>query len=314
MPTPRILVCGSLAFDTIMVFPDRFARHILPEQTHMLSVAFQISDMRREWGGCAGNIAYNLQGLAGAPVIMGTLGRDGEGYRQRLSDLAIATDGVRVIDDEYTAQAFIITDLDDNQITAFHPGAMNQAHQNRIADVADIALGIVAPDGKDGMQQHAAQFEALRIPFLFDPGQGLPLFTGRELAAIVEQASYLAVNDYEAKLLSERTGWSIADLAERVDALVVTMGGEGSIIHAGGATYAIPAVRPTAIVDPTGCGDAYRAGLLYGIAREWDWERTGNLASVLGSLKIASRGAQNHAVDRDIVATRYLQAFGERPW
>jgi adenosine kinase len=310
----RTLICGSLAFDTIMVFPDRFARHILPEQTHMLSVSFQITDMRREWGGCAGNIAYNLRALGGEPVVMGTLGSDGAHYRERLADLGIAIDGVRVIDDAYTAQAFIITDHDDNQITAFHPGAMNHSHVNRIEDVDDIGLGIVSPDGKDGMQQHAEQFAALDIPFVFDPGQGLPLFTGDELSEMIERASYLTVNDYEAKLLSERTGWSIADIADRVDGLVVTMGGEGSIIHAGGATYAIPAVRPTAIVDPTGCGDAYRAGLLYGIAHGWDWQATGNLASVMGSLKIASRGGQNHVIDRDAIAACYRESFGENPW
>jgi len=310
----RTLICGSLAFDTIMVFPDRFARHILPEQTHMLSVAFQISDMRREWGGCAGNIAYNLRGIGGDPVVMGTLGRDGESYRARLADLRIAIDGVRVIDDAYTAQAFIITDLDDNQITAFHPGAMNCSHRNAVADVANIGLGIVAPDGKEGMQAHAAQFAAKGIPFLFDPGQGLPLFSRAELAALIDAATYLAVNDYEAKLLSERTGWSLAEMAERVDALVVTLGGEGSIIHADGATYTIAAVPPSAIVDPTGCGDAYRAGLLYGIAAGWDWQRTGQLASVLGAMKIPCRGAQNHVVDRERVAACYRDAFGELLW
>jgi adenosine kinase len=310
----RTLICGSLAFDTIMVFRDRFARHILPEQTHVLSVSFQISDMRREWGGCAGNIAYNLRGLGGAPVAMGTLGSDGASYRERLLQLGIAADGVRIIDDAYTAQAFIITDLDDNQITAFHPGAMNESHRTRVDEVPDIGLGIIAPDGKAGMQQHAAQFAELDIPFLFDPGQGLTLFSGPELAALIEQARYVAVNDYEAKLLSERTGWSMSDIAARVDALVVTLGAEGSIIHANGATYAIPAVRPAAIVDPTGCGDAYRAGLLYGIAQGWDWEASGNLASVMGSIKIASRGGQNHRVERAEVAERYRAAFGERPW
>jgi adenosine kinase len=310
----RTLICGSLAFDTIMVFPDRFARHILPEQTHMLSVSFQISDMRREWGGCAGNIAYNLRGIGGSPVVMGTLGRDGGSYPERLRELGIATDGVRVIDEAYTAQAFIITDLDDNQITAFHPGAMNLSHRNRVEDVADIGIGIVAPDGKEGMQAHAAQFAERGIPFLFDPGQGLPLFSGAELTDLIERSTYVAVNDYEAKLLSERTGWSIGDIAERVDAMIVTLGAEGSVIHAGDATYAIPAVRPTAVVDPTGCGDAYRAGLLYGIAAGWDWGRTGNLASVMGSIKIASRGGQNHVVDREIVAKRYRDAFGEPPW
>jgi adenosine kinase len=310
----RTLICGSLAFDTIMVFPDRFARHILPEQTHMLSVAFQISDMRREWGGCAGNIAYNLRAIGGNPVVMGTLGSDGASYRERMEKLGIAADGVRVIDDAYTAQAFIITDLDDNQITAFHPGAMDLSHRNSVGDVADISFGIVAPDGKEGMQAHAAQFGAQKIPFLFDPGQGLPLFSRDELAALIEAATWLAVNDYEAKLLSERTGFSIADMAERVDALIVTLGAEGSIIHAGGATYAIPAAPADGIVDPTGCGDAYRAGLLYGIAAGWDWQRSGQLASVLGSIKIGCRGAQNHVVDREIVATRYQQAFGERLW
>ncbi len=310
----RTLICGSLAFDTIMVFPDRFARHILPEQTHMLSVSFQITDMRREWGGCAGNIAYNLHALGGDPVVMGTLGTDGGAYRERLRTLGIAIDGVRVIDDAYTAQAFIITDHDDNQITAFHPGAMNRSHVALVDDVADVGLGIVSPDGKEGMTQHAAEFAARGTPFVFDPGQGLPLFDGKELAQIIEHASYLTVNDYEAKLLADRTGWSIADIAERVDGLVVTMGGEGSIIHAGGATYAIPAVRPSAIVDPTGCGDAYRAGLLYGIANEWDWESTGRLASVMGTIKIECRGGQNHVIDRDTIALRYRDAFGELPW
>ena len=297
-----------------MVFPDRFARHILPEQTHMLSVAFQISDMRREWGGCAGNIAYNLRGLGGEPVIMGTLGSDGGTYRERLRDLGLTVEGVRVIEDTFTAQAFIITDHDDNQITAFHPGAMNHSHTNQVADVRDIGLGIVSPDGKDGMQQHAREFAALRIPFIFDPGQGLPLFSGDELAEMIDLATYLTVNDYEARLLSERTGWSLDDLASRVEALVVTLGGEGSVIHAGGTTYVIPAVAPAAIVDPTGCGDAYRAGLLHGISRGWDWQTTGNLASVMGAIKIASRGGQNHAVDADRVAARYRDAFGEAPW
>jgi len=310
----RTLVCGSLAFDTIMVFPDRFARHILPDQTHMLSVAFQISDMRREWGGCAGNIAYNLQALGGAPVVMATLGQDGGAYRERLAALGVATDGLTVVDSAYTAQAFIITDLDDNQITAFHPGAMNASHVNRVGDVRDVGLGIVAPDGKDGMQRHAAQFAAAKVPFLLDPGQGLPLFTGSELATMIEQASWLAVNDYEARLLGERTGWSIAEMAERVDALVITLGGEGSVIHAGGSTWTIPAVPATELKDPTGCGDAYRAGLLYGIAQGWDWERAGRLAAVLGSLKIASRGGQNHTVTREIVASRYRTAFGDDPW
>ena len=307
----RTLVCGSLAYDTIMVFPDRFARHILPDQPHMLSVSFQIGEMRREWGGCAGNIAYNLAGIGGAPVVMAALGRDGGPYRERFAELRIATDGVRTVDDTFTAQAFIITDLDDNQITAFHPGAMNHSHENHVGDVRDIGLGIVAPDGKAGMQAHVEEFARAGIPFVFDPGQGLPLFDGPELLAMIERASYLTVNDYEAKLLSERTGLSLAALAERVEALVVTLGAEGSVIHAGGATHTIAPVKAAAVVDPTGCGDAYRAGLLYGIAHEWDWPRTGRLAAVLGSLKIASRGGQNHAVNRENVAALYAKAFDE---
>jgi len=308
----RTLICGSLAYDTIMVFPDRFARHILPEQTHVLSVCFQVGEMRREWGGCAGNIAYNLRALGGEAVVMATLGKDGGAYRDRLQEHGIGIDGIREIDDTFTAQAFIITDLDDNQITAFHPGAMNHAHVNRVDEVGGIGLGIVSPDGKEGMVSHTEQFADAGIPFVFDPGQGLPLFSGRELLAMIERASYLTVNDYEAKLLSDRTGLSLQGLSERVDALVVTLGGEGSVVHAEGATYMIPAVKPSAIVDPTGCGDAYRAGLLYGLAQGFDWDRTGKLASVLGSLKIASRGAQNHVVNREIVAALYLKAFGER--
>ena len=307
----RTLICGSLAFDTIMVFPDRFTRHILPDETHMLSVSFQIGEMRREWGGCAGNIAYNLAGIGGAPVVMAALGRDGGPYRERFAELRIATDGVRTVDDTFTAQAFIITDLDDNQITAFHPGAMNHSHENHVGDVRDIGLGFVAPDGKAGMQAHVEEFARAGIPFVFDPGQGLPLFDGPELLAMIERASYLTVNDYEAKLLSERTGLSLAALAERVEALVVTLGAEGSVIHAGGATHTIAPVKAAAVVDPTGCGDAYRAGLLYGIAHEWDWPRTGRLAAVLGSLKIASRGGQNHAVNRENVAALYAKAFDE---
>ena len=308
---PRTLICGSLALDTIMVFPDRFARHILPGETHVLSVSFQIREMRREWGGCAGNIAYNLKGLGGEPVVMATVGDDGVGYVERLAAQDVAADGVRVIPGTYTAQAFIITDLDDNQITAFHPGAMNESHRNRVGDVADIALGIVAPDGREGMRSHVREFAAAHVPFIFDPGQGLPLFSGAELIEMVDCAEYLAVNDYEARLLAERTGLSIEAIAARVDALIVTRGGEGSRVYTDGAVLEIPAVKPAALVDPTGCGDAYRAGLLYGIGQGWDWERTGRLASLLGSMKIASRGGQNHALGRDAVAALYCERFGQ---
>jgi adenosine kinase len=308
---PRTLICGSLALDTIMVFPDRFARHILPGETHMLSVSFQIGEMRREWGGCAGNIAYNLKGLGGEPVVMATVGDDGGGYLERLAAQNVAADGVRVVPGTYTAQAFIITDLDDNQITAFHPGAMNESHRNRVGDVADIALGIVAPDGREGMRSHVREFAAAHVPFIFDPGQGLPLFSGVELIEMVDCAKYVAVNDYEARLLAERTGLSIEAIAARVDALIVTRGGDGSRIYTDGAVLEIPAVRPAALVDPTGCGDAYRAGLLYGIGQRWDWEHTGRLASLLGSIKIASRGGQNHALGRDAVAALYQDRFGQ---
>ena len=311
---PRTLVCGSLALDTIMVFPDRFARHILPEQTHMLSVSFLVGEMRREWGGCAGNIAYNLKALGGEPVVMATIGGDDRAYPERLAALGIAIDGVRSIEDTFTAQAFIITDLDDNQITAFHPGAMNHAHLNHVGDVANIALGIVAPDGREGMRTHVREMADADIPFIFDPGQGLPLFSGDELIEMIDKAKYLAVNDYEARLLTERTGLALADIAARVDALIVTLGGDGSRIYTDGFVLDVPSVEPAAVIDPTGCGDAYRAGLLYGIAHGWDWQRTGRLASILGSVKIASRGGQNHAVDRDQLAAFYAKRFGGTLW
>lgn len=308
---PRTLICGSLALDTIMVFPDRFARHILPGEARVLSVSFQIGEMRREWGGCAGNIAYNLKRLGGEPVVMATVGDDGGPYVERLAAQEVAAEGVRVIPGTYTAQAFIITDLDDNQITAFHPGAMNESHRNRVTDVTDIALGIVAPDGREGMRSHVREFAAANVPFIFDPGQGLPLFSGEELLEMIDCADFVAVNDYEGRLLAERTGLSIEAIAARVEALIVTRGGEGSRIYADGDVLEIPPVKPAAVVDPTGCGDAYRAGLLYGIAHGWNWERTGRLASLLGSLKIASRGGQNHALSRDGIAALYDERFGQ---
>jgi adenosine kinase len=314
MPAPRTLICGSLAYDTIMVFRDRFGRHILPDKTHMLSVSFTVGDMRREWGGCAGNIAYNLKGLGGEPVVMATIGEDGAPYRERLQALGIGIDGLRAVPGTYTAQAFIITDLDDNQITAFHAGAMMHSHENHARDVEGIRIGIVAPDGRDGMRQHAADLYAARIPFVFDPGQAMPVFSGEELIEILDCASVVALNDYEARLLAERTALSIEALAQRVDALVVTLGAEGSRIHVGGATLHVPPMRPSALVDPTGCGDAYRAGLLYGMGMGWDWQRTGRLASILGSLKIASRGGQNHVVDRDAIGSLYREQFGSHLW
>jgi len=310
----RTLICGSLAYDTIMVFRDRFGRHILPDKTHMISVSFTVGDMRREWGGCAGNIAYNLKGLGGEPVVMATIGDDGAPYRERLSALGVAADGVRSVPGAFTAQAYIITDLDDNQITAFHPGAMARSHETAVRDVDGVRLGIVAPDGRDGMLEHAAQFREAKVPFVLDPGQAMTLFSGDELVDMIDAAAVVAVNDYEARLLAERTGLAVEDIARRVEALVVTLGAEGSRIHVGGATIHIPAVRPGALVDPTGCGDAHRAGLLYGMAQGWDWQKTGRLGSLLGAIKIGARGGQNHAVDRNLVATLYAKEFGSELW
>ncbi len=305
------LICGSLAYDTIMVFKDQFKKHILPEQIHILNVAFLVPDMRREYGGCAGNIAYNLKLLGGNPLIMAAVGDDCDPYLARLKMLGLPADHVRKVPGTFTAQAFITTDLDDNQITAFHPGAMNFSHENRIGDARDVTLGIVAPDGRDGMLQHARQFHELDIPFIFDPGQGLPMFDGNELMDFIRLADYCTVNDYEARLLTERTGKSLEELAGQVRALIVTLGGSGSRIYAGGAMIDIPAVPAEQLLDPTGCGDAYRAGLLYGIARGWHWEKTGRLAALMGSIKIAHRGGQNHKPAREDIAARFQALFGE---
>ena len=308
------LICGSIAYDTIMVFNDRFKNHLLPDQLHIINVSFLVPEMRREFGGCAGNIAYNLKLLGGSPLIMASVGQDSGPYLARMEKLGLSTEYVREIPTSFTAQAFITTDLDDNQITAFHPGAMNFSHQNHIADAADISLGIISPDGRDGMLQHAREFRAAGIPFIFDPGQGLPMFDGTDLNTFLELADYCTVNDYEAKLLTERTGKSLKELAGKVRALVVTLGGEGSHIYANGELIEIPSVKSAALVDPTGCGDAYRAGLLYGIAAGWSWRKTGQLASLLGSLKIAERGGQNHAPTRDEIASKFNAVFGATLW
>ena len=306
----KTLICGSIAYDTIMVFHDRFKNHILPEQIHILNVAFLVPDMRREFGGCAGNIAYSLKLLEGDPVIMATVGEDSAFYLRRLKHLGLDARHVREVPDCFTAQAFITTDLDDNQITAFHPGAMNHSHLNHIADTQGVSLGIISPDGRDGMLQHSLEFHEAGIPFVFDPGQGLPMFTGDELLQFLQLADYCTVNDYEAKMLCERTGRTIEDLAREVKALIVTLGGNGSEIHVGSQCVVIPSVKPAALVDPTGCGDAYRAGLLHGIEQGWAWEQTGRLASLMGALKIAQRGGQNHKARRDEIAARYREAFG----
>ncbi len=305
------LICGSLAYDTIMVFGDRFKNHILPEQIHILNVAFLVPDMRREFGGCAGNIAYNLKLLGGSPLIMATLGEDSAPYRHRLKQLGLDTRHVREITGSFTAQAFITTDLDDNQITAFHPGAMTHSHQNKVSDTAGVRLGIVAPDGRDGMLQHAREFHAANIPFIFDPGQGLPMFDKDDLLNFMQLAGYCTVNDYEAKLLTERTGRTLEQLASGMEALVVTLGAKGSQIYTGGRCIEIPAAPADAVIDPTGCGDAYRAGLLHGISQGWAWEKTGRLASLMGAIKIAHRGGQNHKPTYDEIAARYHATFAE---
>jgi adenosine kinase len=308
------LICGSIAYDTIMVFQDRFRNHILPDQIHILNVAFLVPDMRREFGGCAGNIAYNLRMLGGNPLIMATVGDDYQPYADRLQRLRIPETHIRRVQDTFTAQAFITTDLDDNQITAFHPGAMNYSHLNHVNDAKNVRLGILAPDGREGMLEHAREYHEAGVPFVFDPGQGLPMFNGEELLEFVRKADYVAVNDYEARLLQEKTGKSIEDLARMVKAVVVTQGAEGSSIFADGNLLRIPTARPDAVLDPTGCGDAYRAGLLYGIAQDYDWASTGRLASLMGAMKIASRGGQNHVATRDEIGSRYRQAFGTSIW
>jgi adenosine kinase len=306
----RILICGSIAYDNIMVFRGRFREHILPEQIHILNVAFLVPELRREFGGCAGNIGYNLKLLGGEPLVMATVGEDALLYFERLEQLGIAPDWVVQVPDKLTAQAFITTDLDDNQITAFHPGAMNYSHLNHVTAEIGAGLAIIAPDGREGMLQHARELAQLGIPFMFDPGQGLPMFSGGELLAFVEHASYVAVNDYEGKLLEERTGVELEALAQKVKAFILTRGAEGSIIYTDGQRFDIPCVKAAEVVDPTGCGDAYRAGLLYGIAAGFDWPKTGRLAALMGAIKVASRGGQNHKISREELALKYRESFG----
>lgn len=305
------LICGSFAFDNIMVFQDRFKNHILPDKIHMLNVSFLVPELRREFGGCAGNIAYNLKMLGGEPLPMGTVGDDFEPYARHMEELEIDARCVRVVPGTLTAQAFITTDLDDNQITAFHPGAMNHAAENAVADAGGAEVGIIAPDGRDGMIEHAEQMRAAGIPFIFDPGQGMPMFDGDDLLKFIEAATWVTVNDYEAELMQDRTGLAVGELAKRVAALIVTRGEQGSHIYADGKRLDIPSAKPAKIVDPTGCGDAYRAGLLYGLMHEMPWSVTGRIASLLGAIKIEQGGTQNHRVTRAQFAERYMASFGE---
>jgi adenosine kinase len=288
------LICGSMAWDTIMVFKDKFSNHILPDKIHRLNVSFLVPGLRREFGGCAGNIAYNLKLLGDVGYPMATVGRDFGPYREWMSKQGVPADHIKVFDSEHTAQAFITTDLDDNQITAFHPGAMQQSHANKVSDAKDVAIGIVAPDGRDGMIQHAEQFAAAKIPFIFDPGQGLPMFGGDDIKRFVDQAAWVAVNDYEWELVQQKTGWTAKDVTQRVKALIVTRGSQGSVIYTPEGEIEIPCAKAKAVVDPTGCGDAYRAGLLHGLLHGLDWRATGRIASLLGAIKIESLGTQNH--------------------
>lgn len=299
-----------MAYDTIMVFHDKFKNHILPEKVHMLNVSFLVPMIRREFGGCAGNIAYNLKLLGEKPYIMATVGHDFEPYAQWLNCCQISTEYIKTCDDHYTGQAYITTDEDDNQITAFHPGAMNSSHENSVPDDLEISIGIVSPDGKQGMQQHAKEFFDKGIPFIFDPGQGMPMFDGNELLELLDQATYATFNDYESELMQEKTGLSLEQLAERVEALIITMGGEGSKIYTAGQCIEIPSAKAKQLADPTGCGDAYRAGLLYGIMNQFDWETTGRIASLLGSIKIEHHGTQNHSFNLDDFKSRYFESFG----
>jgi adenosine kinase len=304
------LICGSVAYDTVMMFDGRFREHILADRIHMLNVAFLVPQMRRNFGGCAGNIGYNLKLLGGDGKVMATVGSDFGPYEGWMRDNGLVLDHVLRLGEEYTAQAYITTDLDNNQITAFHPGAMNFAHRNRVPSDGSITLGIVAPENRDGMLDHAAQFAAAGIPFIFDPGQAMPLFNGEDFRAFIDKATWVAVNDYESSVLVERTGWSLQEIAQHVEALVVTRGGEGSHIYAAGRRIEIPPVKAAKVADPTGCGDAYRAGLLYGLQRRLDWEATGRIASLMGALKIEQHGTQNHRFSRDDFARQYRAHFG----
>jgi adenosine kinase len=304
------LICGSLAYDNIMVFQDRFQNHILPDQVHILNVSFLVPEMRREFGGCAGNIAYNLKLLGGEPLPMGTVGSDFGAYAEWLDSQGIRRDYINTVEGTFTAQAFITTDLDDNQITAFHPGAMNHAHKNRVTQANGVTLGMVSPDGREGMLQHAEQFEEAGIPFIFDPGQGMPMFSGEELHRFIAQATWVTLNDYEWQLLNKATGFTPVEVADRVEALIITRGGEGSVVYADGEVHHIPVARATALNDPTGCGDAYRAGLLFGLMNDMDWPTIGRVAAVMGAIKIEHHGTQNHRFDRAAFETRFMESFG----
>ena len=305
-----VLICGSMAYDHIMIFPDQFKNHILPEKVHMINVSFLVPEMRREFGGCAGNIAYNLNLLDDKIALpMATVGKDFDPYAYWMDKRGMNRQHITVIDEAFTGQAFITTDLDDNQITAFHPGAMNESHQNKVTDAKDCKLGIISPDGRDGMLQHAEQFATAGIPFIFDPGQGMPMFNGDELSQFIEKATWVTVNDYEWQMMQDKSGLTADEISEQVEALIVTRGGDGSTIYTKEKQIEIPCVKPESITDPTGCGDAYRAGLLYGLVNDMDWDTTGKIASLMGSIKIAQHGTQNHSFTLDEFRTQFVNEF-----
>lgn len=304
------LICGSLAYDTIMVFPDQFKNHILPDKVHILNVSFLVPRMRREFGGCAGNIAYNLKLLGGDPIPMATVGQDFGPYREWFDEQGIAMDHVKVIEELFTPQAFITTDLDNNQITAFHPGAMMRSYENHVRDVPGVTIGIVSPDGREGMLQNADEFAEAGIPFIFDPGQAMPLFNGEELRHFIEKAQYVTVNDYESNLLQERTGWDENVIASKVKAYICTRGPKGVVIHADGKQYDVPPAHERRVTDPTGCGDAFRAGLLFGIERGCDWQTIGRIGNLMGALKVEHPGTQNQRFDYEEFAEQFKQQFG----
>jgi len=304
------LICGSLAYDTIMVFPDRFKNHILPDKVHLLNVSFNVPQMRREFGGCAGNIAYNLKLLGGEPIPMATVGQDFGPYQQHFTQCGIDLSRVKVIEELFTSQGFVVTDQDNNQIWAFHPGAMTRSNENHVRDVPGVTIGIVAPDGRDGMLQNAQEFTQCAIPFVFDPGQAMPLFDGALLRDFIEQAQYVTVNDYESNLLQERTGWDEREIARRVQAYITTHGPKGAVIHADNKTYDIPPAQERRVTDPTGCGDAFRAGLLYGIEKGYDWPTIGRIGTLMGALKVEYPGTQNQRFSHQEFVDQFKLQFG----
>lgn len=304
------VVCGSLAYDSIMLFRGRFGERILPDKVHILNVAFDVPELRREFGGCAGNIAYNLALLGERPLVLAAAGSDFAPYRRRIEQLGMDTALISELPDQLTAQAYIITDLDDNQITAFHPGAMDQAHRRPLPRETKAQLGLISPDGRQAMLDHAAQMRDAGIPFLFDPGQGLGKFSGPELREFIRMAGWVAVNSYEAEMLMRATGWNQERICAETHALIITAGAQGAVIHLSGDRESIPPARAEKVVDPTGCGDAFRAGLAYGIVRGWNWKDTGRLAALLGAIKAGSAGTQNHHFDRERLEREFKENYG----